>query len=412
MKKGLIGLQLGISILLFFAPFFFGAVYQWAFMSVYAVIFLLLAAYPESLSRVHILPVPLRLGTAILYGVLLIHSLWVPPDKYSALMGVGGWITLAVLFCLIQELDHESILRLMILIGLVGALESFYGVMMTHQHPEMVLWMPKSDHWGYATGTFFNRNHLAGYLEMVLGVQLGLVFYSLRFKRWIAALMSAGLFMVSLYGLSMSGSRMGIASLLTSLFVCMPFLVKKYKNSFPVILAVLLTVALIGVFGHEVLKQRFFLTEGHIENNSGRPMAWLSTLALIRDHFWTGVGFGHFNWFFPGYQPAELQMGWDHAHNDYLELAANLGVPLCFSVIILAGMFTFFALKKFFDLQNGHEFIVWGIFVSLLSLGLHGLGDFNFAIPSNLLLWIALAAMGWNLLFSQKDGGPYDETGL
>jgi O-antigen ligase len=77
------------------------------------------------------------------------------------------------------------------------------------------------------------------------------------------------------------------------------------------------------VFGGETR----FSTQGDV--SSSRLGIWSNTLALIRMHPWTGVGFGEFNFAwtltpFPG-RPVAF---FDHTHNLPLQFLVELGIPL------------------------------------------------------------------------------------
>jgi hypothetical protein len=86
------------------------------------------------------------------------------------------------------------------------------------------------------------------------------------------------------------------------------------------------------VFGAETR----FSTSGDV--SSSRFAIWSNTLALIREHLWSGVGFGEFNFAwtltpFPG-RPVAF---FDHTHNLALHLAVELGIPLTLVVAALLG---------------------------------------------------------------------------
>jgi len=72
--------------------------------------------------------------------------------------------------------------------------------------------------------------------------------------------------------------------------------------------------------------------------SSSRFAIWSNTLDLIRQHPWTGVGWGEFNFAwtltpFPG-RPVAL---FDHTHNLPLQLAVEMGLPLAAGVAGLLG---------------------------------------------------------------------------
>ncbi len=52
---------------------------------------------------------------------------------------------------------------------------------------------------------------------------------------------------------------------------------------------------------------------------------WVVAIQMWRDNFWWGAGPAHFNYRYPAYRPARIQMQPDRAHNDYLKPPGRLG---------------------------------------------------------------------------------------
>ena len=70
---------------------------------------------------------------------------------------------------------------------LSGLLQGFYGTMMVLTGLEWLLVDVKEYGHGIATGTFVNRNHLAGYLQLSLACGLGLLLAQLRDQEYASA---------------------------------------------------------------------------------------------------------------------------------------------------------------------------------------------------------------------------------
>ena len=134
----------------------------------------------------------------------------------------------------------------------------------------------------------------------------------------------------------------------------------------------------------ECTKRDFFRALQVVELDEGRFQIWKGSLALIQDHALFGIGLGNFEWRFPSYQPLSLARFWPHAHNDYLELLAVLGLP-CFVLWIAAWAALIGRFKK-------NSWIQWGARISVFSFLIHGLADFNFAIPANAMTFIFIGA--------------------
>jgi len=138
---------------------------------------------------------------------------------------------------------------------------------------------------------------------------------------------------------------------------------------------------------------------------------WRAADQMWRDHFWCGVGPGHFDYRFREYRPELLQLRPNRAHNDYLNLLADWGAVG--SIIVLAGMGIFLiALIKTWphdrraedDFRSGQS-NRFAFFLSatagLFALALHSTFDFNLHIPANALVGVTLlAVLASNLRFA------------
>ncbi|MDX8388466.1 MAG: hypothetical protein R8M46_08045, partial [Ghiorsea sp.] len=115
-----------------------------------------------------------------------------------------------------------------------GLFQAAYGSFMVLTHIEYSFFFAKDSYIGSATGTFINRNHLAGYLEMSLAIGIGFMISKLRsqsLQGWRDHLRHALNFLLSpkilirliliimCIGLIISHSRMGNSAFFTSLFI-------------------------------------------------------------------------------------------------------------------------------------------------------------------------------------------------
>ena len=101
-----------------------------------------------------------------------------------------------------------------------------------------------------------------------------------------------------------------------------------------------------------------------------------------------GTGIGTFVWAFNRFRPEGLNVQANFAHNDYLDMAAEMGLL----APIIAIWIIFIIINT--GLRDGvaHPEIL-GCAIGILSLSLHGLVDFNFHIPANMLLFSIYAGI-------------------
>jgi len=272
--------------------------------------------------------------------------------------------------------------------------------------------------WTYATGlgrgTYVNRNHYAGLLEMVLPfVVAGIWFrapwkhntsYAIRWHNpfspetafWFTRLL---LFAVVFTALVFSMSKMGIAAALTGLLLVTGIaLVRSTKREGAAIALLLLAlpaayaiwIGLAPVAEHFELLGR----PGSLEQE--RLPIWRDTLALIRDYPLLGTGLGTYRWSSLHYQSHLLNYIYDHAHNDYLEFAADIGIP---AALLLFGSLWLVALKvarRALILERTQDRVLAaGCAGAMAAFLTHSLADFNLQIPANALIfaWIAGTAV-------------------
>ena len=86
-------------------------------------------------------------------------------------------ITYSLMFLMVLSFfTTRKRLTLLLSVFLVsGAFQAFWGASMVLSGIEWLFGVPKEHYLGKATGTFVNRNHLAGYLEMTIVLRIGLM---------------------------------------------------------------------------------------------------------------------------------------------------------------------------------------------------------------------------------------------
>jgi len=65
-----------------------------------------------------------------------------------------------------------------------------------------------------------------------------------------------------------------------------------------------------------------------------RPVVWANTLSIFSNHPLFGTGLGTFASIYPAYEDSKEFARYSHAHNDYLEYLAELGI---FGFVFLVG---------------------------------------------------------------------------
>ncbi len=281
-----------------------------------------------------------------------------------------------------------------------GFLVSIFGILQQLTFNGKLYWFRDMRYGGIPFGPYVNRNHFAGFAELVIPVALvPLVLGKVRKERWFAA----GLFaLVTIGALFLSASRGGIVSFSVELGVMIFIVVARRaagKHALAggiILLLALVMVTWTGV--HQVLDrfsslQVLEVTVG--KRASMRQDAW----RIFLDYPVLGAGLGTLQTVFPAYDSLYDGKVVNHAHNDYLEALAETGVAgaLCcaaFLVLLFSS-----SLKRLLVADNSFEAALHlsGL-VGCSGFLVHGLVDFNLHIPANALLFFLMALLAtWAL---------------
>ena len=327
-----------------------------------------------------------------MFGVLAVVSFVFSIYKHDSLFALLRLFAyIGIFYLLVNNFDGQMFRRLLGLVVIIGTVLSLYGILQYVDFFEHSWWIPKQ----FLAASYVNHNHFAGYLELAIPVTLGLIFsrtIEFKFKKIILGLALC----VQALAFILAQSRGGWLSLLTALLVMGLILIKnkELKVKYFVIFLMLLAISFgIIYFNDKEVSQRVHtlgaaVTErGGVELAlSGRNQIWEGTIAMIKDKPLIGVGIGDFDAGFYRFRPASFDMRAVYAHNDYLHMAAEMGLLapllmlLIFGAVIAAGI------------RQGSHPLVLGCAMGVLSLALHGFVDFNFHIPANMLLFTVCAA--------------------
>ncbi len=366
--------------------------------------------------------------------VSLVNMLSPESARVNALADNRGWITLSVdtyattaswmksasyvLFFVLSLLLVNTRGRLEMLAYVLlfsGLFQAVYGALMTMSGYEYIFLTEKVDYIGNATGTFINRNHLAGYLEMCLSVGMGLLisrlggktasgwrqktrnvlrlFFSQKMKIRLSLLLMV-------IALVLTRSRMGNTAFFSSMLAAgvIGLVFSRHATRSMVILLASLVVIDIFIagswFGVNQVVER--IENSSVVNDAERIDLDSKGLQQWRDYPLTGSGLGSYDIAFPRYKVAELGGRPEHAHNDYVEFGTETGM-IGISLLSLSVIFSFVA--ALFAQYRRRDPVMRGMaFAStmgIIALTIHSTVDFNLQIPSNALTFMVILALAW-----------------
>ncbi|MCX6922536.1 MAG: O-antigen ligase family protein [Verrucomicrobia bacterium] len=373
----------------------------------------------------------LTLGVMVLWGARLWldprPQLFWPPICWAVaaftLYAIGRYLTADIEYVARQELIHilvYAFLFLAILNNLyrqestqiiscalvfLAMAISFYAIyqFLTHSHRVWNFYV-RADYG--ASGTYISRNHLGGFLEMVL--PLGLAFTLTSRLKPVVKVFLGYASLVILVGIAVTVSRGTYASAGVALLLFFGVLMFRRTYRLP---SIAMLVVILGAGAYFLprslpVQARFKqMVEGaeRVENDV-RFMLWRAALQVWQKNVWWGVGPGHYDYRFREVRPAEVQLrpGW--AHNDYLNVLAEWGITgtaLVTSAWVLLGLGVLKtwstvcrAPRDLGEDRGKNKFaLVLGTSVGLAAILVHSVVDFNMHIPANAIIAITLMAL-------------------
>jgi len=171
-------------------------------------------------------------------------------------------------------------------------------------------------------------------------------------------------------------------------------------------------VVFIAWIGADIVRHQIgsYGTIEHEASFQSRVIIWRTMLEHGRDFLWLGSGLGTFEESFASYTPPGSAQRWDRAHNDYLQLGWETGLVGLAIFLFAAGSFVrrywWPALRS-----RSHPLSLFrlGLAISLLTIALHSLVDFNLQIGSNGFLFAILSgsivALHDRSVSDAQDGG-------
>ena len=255
-------------------------------------------------------------------------------------------------------------------------------------------------------GPFVNRNHFAGYMEMLIPIPLALALS--RAVRSEARLFFGFAAAIMSMALVASLSRGGIISLFAGLLFMGTMTLSRQQSSSHVegesrsglrtalvIIAVLVAIAAGVVWigaDFDVMKR---IAQDPITTDlaTDRQAVWRDTLTMFRANPIVGIGLGAFETVYPVYGRGDGSLLIQFAHNDYLQVLSDGGIlggaiALWFLLVIARGMAQAAKASNHFLRALGV-----GSAAGIFALLVHSIFDFNLQIPSNALLFLVLSAI-------------------
>jgi O-antigen ligase len=350
-------------------------------------------------------------------------------DPYNTRQYLLATLCYLAAFVLTQLLVRRESDVLLLLVAFIfsGVVQSLVAILLFASKAEYNYFFMHFTQGDRASGTFANWDHLAGYLEMCLSLGVGLMLsrssgetvgkQSIR-NRIVAILkfllsvkmLVRLMLIVMVIALVLTHSRMGNAAFFISLLLVGAFgmMANKRirKSAFWLLLSlVLVDVLIVGQWiGVDRVVQRLQGTAISTENARGeetleqRILPARESLPAIMERPWLGFGGGTFYTAFPRFKQDDLLPYYDHAHNDYIEIAMDTGI-LGFSLLAMVVLLSIWRLRLLWSFSQPriNRGVAFGVSMAMLCMLIHGFVDFNLQIPANALTFTIVVALVWVL---------------
>lgn len=371
-----------------------------------------------------------------LFCLLLTAQLWVAiqwlsgisADPAASALSLLLGISYSLLFLLIISLfaTRSRLLLLLAVLVVSGTMQAFYGTFMALSGFEWSLFGETISSKSVATGTFVNRNHFAGYIELTLACGIGLMMALRSTERWswssaIELVMGPKArlrlaLVILVIALVMTRSRGGNVAFFTAMLaMSLLFIVRNKENrrrNILILLSLILidTLVISQYFGLENLKDRLVNTRlvdsvktvevNHVpvevvqKANEIRGQVIMDSVPLAMKNPIVGQGAGAFEVTYPQYADESVRLHFDHAHNDFLQFFIEYGAIGSTLLALFVGWALYYALAAVWQtrslFRNG---LGLGISMGIVSLMIHSFSDFNLQIPANAITFITLCAI-------------------
>ncbi len=385
-----------------------GAVQEWAICALEceaALLFVLWAGRQIALARIRLTNSALIPALVLLSLPILQLALGRTAYFYATRYNLLEWMAYGAFFLVASEFSGSPSARKRLAIG-IAAFGTLYATFATIQGftapPDLLYGIVKTHGTGF--GSYINRNHYAGLMEMLL--PFGLVISTSRSAPPSLRLLSSFGSLVMLASIFVSGSRGGMVAVVIALIVFVSHYWRHERTSTAVrtlLVAAVLSSVFIGSFSYERVSSRSVMEA----TDSIRLQIARDSIHLVAQQPLLGSGLGTFTSVYPQARTFPTNYFVNAAHNDYLQLAVETGlIGLLCAVAFLFLVFRNALLRIHRARQNWFSAVTLAAMIGCIALLVHSLFDFNLQIPANAATFAFLAGLASARPDRDSDCGP------
>ena len=376
---------------------------------------------------------PLLLPLLGFMGVALL-SLWSPADLWVGFLEWVKWLQILLVFLVAYDrlpprpdaavsvprpprAGATNLVLLLVMICLIALFQSGTGLW------QFALRGDGPDHFAIneqlyrAYGTFEQPNPYGGFIGMNAVLLGGLVAATLvdgwtedrRFPRWLWPVIGVmGIVGAALVASWSRGAWMGFGAALLAMTALLP-----QRSLWGMVLVGLIVAGGLGLYLTGQLPASVadrltgFLAYTRFEDVRGVPINdanfavlervahWQAALAMWRDHFWLGVGFGCYEPAYADYALINWPIALGHAHNYYLNLLAETGVLGLLTYVGFFGAVVVRLWRLTRVLRGWRRGLALGLLGAITQLLVHSLVDNILVNNVHLFVGVLFALTAW-----------------
>ena len=407
-------LRLGICVLLTFGVLAYGGVEEWsqAVLEVgFAILLVIWAVRIYGWKQEQLAISPLLLPLAGFALVVLIQLIF---HKTASMYDTRMQFQLLLMYLILLILLPQAYYRmnhwrgfLWFLMSL-GFFVSVFGILQHLTFNGKLYWFRVMRYGGVPFGPYVNRNHFAGFAEILIPVALvPLVLGKVRRERLVLVSLFA---LVPIVALLLAASRAGIISFVVEMLILfLLLLVRRIRSKYMLAGGVLVLCAVLAVswIGVQQVLARFTEYQTLDISIGKRASMSLDTWHIFLDHPMLGTGLGTLQMVFPPYETHYDAKIVNHSHNDYLEALAETGIPGGLCCLWFLGVLFLESIRGLKELGSsfGAALNLSGL-VGCSGILVHSIADFNLHMPANALLFFVSAHLATARLDTSPTGLP------
>jgi hypothetical protein len=310
--------------------------------------------------------------------------------------------------------SRKALLRVVVPVVGAGSVLALLGILkaavsMAKGTPSLAFLFPEGGAGARASGPFINANQFAGTMEILFPLGAALLLWTVtahrregeslramigRFSGPGARVVLLGLAVLLMAGaVLVSQSRTGILGFVVGGGCLALFLVRKLGTGWRAVAAcAALVLAFCLYLGVDPVLDRYAVLME--EREVDRVKAWKMGAEIVEDFPVAGTGLGTFRRVSPLYQPPDLKGGYFQTHNDYLNMASDMGIP---GLLILLGLLGAWAAAVWKGLsRSGRIRPVFsaGCLAAAAAMVVHSFADFNLQVSAIAFHMALVAGLG------------------